>query len=327
MALADFSAYCPAMDENKISQAAVATARSPIGFQTNSPRRILVADDEPMLLRLNSDVLVDSGYEVDVAENGAVAWEKLQRNQYDLLITDYDMPKLTGIELLTKLHEARVALPTILVSGTMPTTELNRHPWLQLANRLDKPYTLVELVGAVEKILSSASALKSSDLFRECALMDSVTPLIEKSATGPVHDRLNPSHRILVVDDNTGARQFNVDLLRSYGYGAEGVNDGAAGWEALQTSDYDLIITDNAMPRMTGVEMIGKLRAARMTVPVIMATGALPTQEFARKPWLKPDVALQKPFTDGDLLAAVKSILGPDDDRDDQNESLLPKYL
>jgi len=46
-----------------------------------------------------------------------------------------------------------------------------------------------------------------------------------------------------------------------------GVQDGAAGWESLQTYDYDLVITDNKMPRMTGVEMIGKLRSANMAVP------------------------------------------------------------
>ena len=44
-----------------------------------------------------------------------------------------------------------------------------------------------------------------------------------------------------------------------------------AAWEALQTYEYDLVITDNQMPRMTGLEMIGKLRSSTMTVPVIMA--------------------------------------------------------
>lgn len=326
MVVAGLPAYYDAMNESKHPQVSESAGSARPG-QANRPQRILLADDEPLLLHLNSMVLADSGFEVDVAENGLIAWGKLQRNRYDLLITDYVMPMLTGIELLTKLHEAGSTVPAILVSGTMPTAELNRRPWLQLAGRLEKPYTLVALVEAVEKILKPGNATKSADLFRKSALINNVTPPIKKPAGKPLRERTTLSHRILVVDDNAHARQLHVDLLKSYGYGTEGVTDGAAGWEALQTRDYDLIITDNTMPRMTGVEMIGKLRAARMTVPVIMATGALPTLEFTRKPWLKPDVALEKPFTDDDLLAAVKSLLGPDDGWDDQPESLVPKYL
>jgi len=116
--------------------------------------------------------------------------------------------------------------------------------------------------------------------------------------------------RILVVDDEIDSRQLTLDILTASGYEVEGVKDGDAGWEALQTYDYDLIITDNNMPKMKGLEMIEKLRAASMTLPVIMATGLPPTHEFVRRPWLKPDITLAKPFTNDDLLAAVKKLLG-----------------
>ncbi len=119
--------------------------------------------------------------------------------------------------------------------------------------------------------------------------------------------------RILVVDDETDSRQLTMDVLMRSGYEVEGVENGAAGWEAAQTRDYDLIVTDNKMPKMGGVEMIKKLRAANMAVPVIMATGLMPTHEFVRRPWLKPEVMLEKPHTDDELLAAVKSLLGTDD--------------
>jgi YesN/AraC family two-component response regulator len=111
------------------------------------------------------------------------------------------------------------------------------------------------------------------------------------------------------------------------GFDVEEARDGADGWEALQTGHYDLVITDNTMPRMTGVEMIEKLRSARMTVPVIMATGFLPVFVFSRKPWLKPDAALTIPFSDNDLLTAVKRILDKDDGDDIPPATLLPKYL
>ena len=129
------------------------------------------------------------------------------------------------------------------------------------------------------------------------------------SAARPARAPLSPP-RILVVDDEQDFRQLTADVLTASGYEVATVADGVAGWEALLTYDYDLIITDNKMPRMKGIEMIERLRAASMTIPVIMATGLLPTHEFVRRPWLKPDVILEKPFANEALLAAVKSLLG-----------------
>jgi PAS domain S-box-containing protein len=119
--------------------------------------------------------------------------------------------------------------------------------------------------------------------------------------------------RILVVDDDSSTRQGSLEMLAGAGYDVESVKDGAAGWDALQAKTYDLIITDNKMPKMTGMEMIEKLRSARMAVPVILATACAPTHEFDRKPWLKPDATLQRPVSNDDLLAAVRRVLRTDD--------------
>jgi FixJ family two-component response regulator len=86
-------------------------------------------------------------------------------------------------------------------------------------------------------------------------------------------------------------------------------------------------ITDNHMPRMTGLEMIEKLNFARMSIPVIMATGNVPTDEFSRKPWLKPEVALQKPFTNRDLLDAIINVLGGGGENNDYKEPPLPRFF
>ncbi len=137
----------------------------------------------------------------------------------------------------------------------------------------------------------------------------------------------NSPHRILVVDDNGDVRQLTLDVLAGSGYDVEAVEDGAAGWEALQAKSYDLIITDNKMPRMTGIEMIEKLRSARMAVPVIMATGDLPTHEFTRKPWLKPDATLQRPFSNGALLEAVRRFLRTNDGSDGRQEARTEQTL
>jgi PAS domain S-box-containing protein len=133
------------------------------------------------------------------------------------------------------------------------------------------------------------------------------------SGGAPLPCPAKSSRRILVVDDDSGTCRCSLEVLTGSGYDVESVKDGAAGWDALQAKTYDLVITDNKMPKMSGMEMIEKLRAGRMTVPVILATAFAPTHEFDRKPWLKPDATLQRPFSNDDLLAAVKRVLRTDD--------------
>jgi len=122
-------------------------------------------------------------------------------------------------------------------------------------------------------------------------------------------DRANPPHRILVVEDDRALRQINAAALIHSGYAVDVAEDGAAAWEALQANGYDLLITDNSMPRLTGIELLKKLRAARMAVPVIMATTTLPTQELARNPWLEPVTMLAKPYATDQLLDTVEDVL------------------
>jgi DNA-binding response OmpR family regulator len=127
--------------------------------ESNLPPRILVVDDDEDIRRLNTEALAASGYQVDAAADGADAWEVFQLNRYDLLVTDHNMPKVTGVELLLKIHAVGIVLPVIMVSGTIPTEQLKRHPWLQIDATLLKPYTADELLVTVKKVFSTAGAL------------------------------------------------------------------------------------------------------------------------------------------------------------------------
>src|SRR5436190_12282712 len=82
-------------------------AAAPTPGQTNPPQRILVVDDDISIRELSTEVLIHHGYHVDAAEDGAVAWDILQVSSYDLLLTDHNMPKVSGVELLKKLRAAR----------------------------------------------------------------------------------------------------------------------------------------------------------------------------------------------------------------------------
>ena len=116
------------------------------------------------------------------------------------------------------------------------------------------------------------------------------------------------SPRILVVDDEQGVRRLLEYVLNDAGYQVETANDGAAGWLALQANNYDLLITDNNMPILSGLEMVKNLRSAQLTLPVIMVSGAL-NPDYLSDLDLEPVLFLPKPFSNTDLLAKVKSAL------------------
>ena len=146
----------------------------------------------------------------------------------------------------------------------------------------------------------------------------------EELVSPPIPGQKSSRHRVLVVDDDSDVRHHNVEILIYHGYDVEDATDGADGWEALQDRHFDVVITDNTMPKMTGVEMIEKLRSSRMTVPVIMATSMMPAFEFARRPWLTPDAALIVPFSDDELLAVIRNLLRKDDGGHDEIPPVSP---
>lgn len=132
---------------------------------------------------------------------------------------------------------------------------------------------------------------------------------VEAPAVAPWQAPTDPPQRILVVDDDETTRFINAKILAHSGYHVDAVEDGDAAWQALNTDSYDLLVTDHNMPNVSGVELLKKLHATCMTVPVIMATGTLPKEEFTRYPELRPDATLLKPYSVEQLLEAVKEIL------------------
>jgi DNA-binding response OmpR family regulator len=136
---------------------AIATV-TPTQGQTNPPQHILVVEDDSDLRQLSASVLIRFGYRVRAAEDGAAGWEALNADSYDLLITDHNMPRLTGVELVKKLRSARMALPVILATGHLPTEELCQNPSLQLAAMLPKPFSVDELLQTVRAVLRAADS-------------------------------------------------------------------------------------------------------------------------------------------------------------------------
>ena len=145
------------MKDNELLQAGEPAGAS-VQSSTHSPHRILVVDDDRDLRRLYAEVLARPGYHVDAVEDGAAAWEALQANNYNLMITENSLPKLTGVELVRKLRSARMAVPVVMAAVRLPTLELVQNPPLQLAALLSKPFYISELLQTVRAVLRATDS-------------------------------------------------------------------------------------------------------------------------------------------------------------------------
>jgi ATP-dependent Lon protease len=115
--------------------------------------RILIVDDEEHVRNLFKRVLLKEGYEVECAASGIEAIEKLEKDSFDLVVTDLKMDKVDGIELLAKGKSINQSLPFIMISGygtvqTAATAVSNG-----VAEFLMKPIDIGELKQAVKKVL------------------------------------------------------------------------------------------------------------------------------------------------------------------------------
>lgn len=111
---------------------------------------------------------------------------------------------------------------------------------------------------------------------------------------------------ILVVDDDVLINMGTIDMLEDFGLRALEAYSGREALDILERGDpVDLLITDYAMPGMTGVELADKARQLRPHLPVLLATGYddLPGGEVSDLP------RLGKPFQPADLLARLQQAL------------------
>jgi DNA-binding response OmpR family regulator len=145
------------MKGNELLQAGEPAGAS-VQCLTNFSHRILVVDDDSDLHLLYAEALARPGYRVDAAEDGAAGWEALQANNYNLLITEHSLPKLTGVELVRKLRSAHMAVPVVMVAVRLPTLELVQKPPLQLAALLSKPFYISELLQTVRAVLRATGS-------------------------------------------------------------------------------------------------------------------------------------------------------------------------
>lgn len=127
---------------------------------------LIIEDDKNALLGL-TEILTDEGYTVDSAENAAIGLQLISSNEYDVLLTDFQLPDLDGLEITKRVrkHHRNIAVVMMTAFGSV------KHAVLALKEGVDdyltKPLDLEELLIILEKVISEKSLLKENETLRD----------------------------------------------------------------------------------------------------------------------------------------------------------------
>jgi len=115
---------------------------------------ILIVDNDPVISRLLKDFLVLNGFNVQTVENGSEALDLIKRGQFNIIITDYDMPGINGVELT---HIVRSMRSDLLIIGM--SADSKESDFLKAGANLFilKPFSLFKILEFINHFLSQRS--------------------------------------------------------------------------------------------------------------------------------------------------------------------------
>ncbi|MUM77404.1 response regulator [Pseudodesulfovibrio sp. F-1] len=204
-------------------------------------QRILVVDDSVSVRYALEKHLTEAGFDVSLAEDGAEALAKAVEGEFDLVITDVDMPRMDGFELCRRLKEEfkTSAIPIIILSTRESDERVEQGFRVGADAYLAKGDDIRESIERIKDIIRARNFLTGS--------------------------------KVLVVDDSSSIRLFLRVGLTENGFAVRTATNGREALEMLPEFRPDLIITDLMMPEMDGFALCRELKRTEFaSVPVIV---------------------------------------------------------
>lgn len=124
--------------------------------------RILVVDDEPIVVKSCERILSPEGYSLDTALNGKEAIAKLSQNGYDLVITDIKMPDMDGLELLRWIKNSKPDTGVVIITGYPSQESIKEALELRILDYLPKPFSPALLIETTQKAMEFIKAGRSA---------------------------------------------------------------------------------------------------------------------------------------------------------------------
>jgi CheY-like chemotaxis protein len=225
--------------------------------QLQQPRQMLIADDDPAVLRLLADRCTKLGFKVETAMNGVQLLVKARHNHPDILVVDVNMPALDGLSVCVSLLEpGRKPVEVIVMTGGGEADTMERCDSLGTFFVRKGPEFWDHLKAALVEIYP--------DLVDK---IDGIPP----AAGAEVHVR----PRVLVVDDDPDFERFLASRLAKCGVDTLYAPDATQALRVAAREKPSVIISDNFMPDGGAQYLLFRLRATPATaaIPVFVISG------------------------------------------------------
>lgn len=248
--------------------------------KTDTKIRLLIVDDEEEFLLSSSQALRRRGFEVDVAPNGITALEKVEKNEYDVVMLDVKMPDIDGIEVFRQVHRIYPDLPIVLLTGHSSIGDAFQTSKEGIADYLAKPVDMDELARRIKR----------------------ATIRHETSEPGDDDDSLvldaGESIRVMIVDDEIDFLDTVKKVFQRRGLNVVTAVSGHEALDMLSENLVDVVVLDVRMPGMDGLEALRLIKKGYPGIDVILLSGhpsvdaalegvRLGASEYLKKP---PDI-------------------------------------
>jgi DNA-binding NtrC family response regulator len=122
---------------------------------------ILIVDDNAMLLSMVRDGLSAEGYSCETAASAKFALELIQKTQFDLMVTDIDMPEMNGLELTKRAKRIRPDIKIIIMTGLIDKFSWDEAIEAGALDFIKKPFTVKELIARMKQVKMHEELQKS----------------------------------------------------------------------------------------------------------------------------------------------------------------------
>ncbi|MEK7494159.1 MAG: response regulator [Patescibacteria group bacterium] len=265
--------------------------------------KIVLVEDEEVLLEVLESKLKKEGFEVFSARDGQAGLDLIKAIQPDLVLLDIIMPRMDGMEVLTHMHDDAVLsrIPVIIISNSGQAVEIEKAAALGAKDYLVKAeFDPQEVLDKIRVLLRAMGK-------------EQVVAIPEIAIEKGMGKEVNPSDfRVLLVEDDSFLRDLISQKMKKEGFTVIEAVDGDDSLKKAAAENPHIILLDLILPGADGFEVLRRLRAEPVTskVPVIVLSNLGQKEDIEKGIRLgATDYLVKAHNTPGEIIDKIKTIL------------------